>query len=257
MKGRNAIVGIATLAAAVGSFALPTVAAAKTNATTVAVNIKMVVPSKVNNQGNFELQVIGSGTTFKSFDLWRKATNIGSSFVKIKSKVNGTSYIDTDQDSFGEVTYGIVPWSGKNDTGTKGAEGYSVAFYPASETYGGNTSFCYASSGTSYNLTGTKWYGHEALETVGPATVWCFPYYYSYNDGVIIGVGPGGGTAEVYVNGSGKGTSMNFDSSTTNGFTEGYKHGAGTPEASSYEIVTTGSGDMWFTGMVQTASSIA
>lgn len=134
---------------------------------------------------------------------------------------------------------------------------YSVAFYPASETYGGNTAFCYAASGTWSNLTGSQWYGGEALKTVGPATVWCYPFYYSYNDGIIIGTGSAGGSAKVYVNGSGTGTTISFHSSTTKGFTEGYKHGSGTPEAIGYEIVNTGSGDMWFTGIVQTASSIA
>jgi hypothetical protein len=254
MKLRNPIIGVVASLALAGSFGVGPVHAAGNALSKV--DIKMVVPSTVNNQGSFKLEVLGVGT-FKSFDLYRKASNISSNFVKIKSKVNNTNYIDTEQDGFGEVTYGMVPWSGLNDTGSKGAEVYSLAFYPASETEGGGTSYCYDNSGTGTFVTGSKWYGGKAFETVGPDTVWCYAYYYSYNDGMIIGVGPGGATAKVYPNGTGTGTTIKFNASSTNGFTEGYKHGLGTSNATSYEIVNTGSGDMWFTGMVQTASSIA
>jgi hypothetical protein len=247
--------GAAALAASLTTV-LPAGVSAHVSAASISkVSIKLVVPSTVNTQGSFELSISGVGT-FQSFDLYRKAAGISNKWVKIASKVNGTAYVDTEQDSFGKTTYGMVPYSGTNDQGSKGAEAYSVAFYPASETYGGNTSFCFASSGNSTTVSGSKWYGGEALETTGPATVWCYPYYYSYNDGLVIGTGPLGGSATVYVNGSGAGTAISFHSSHQNGFTVGYKHGSGTSEAEEYEIVNTGSGDMWFTGMVQTASSI-
>jgi hypothetical protein len=257
MKIRNiAIAAAATLAASVTT-ALPVGVSAHMEAASISkVSIKMVVPSTVNTQGSFKLSISGVGT-FKSFDLYRKASNISGSFVELKSKVNGKAYTDTEQDSFGETTYGMVPWSGLNDTGSKGAEVYSLSFYPASETEGGGTSFCYDDNGTGTYVTGSKWYGGEAFVVSGPDTVWCYAYYYSYNDGMIIGVGPGGATAKVYANGTGTGTTINFNASTTNGSTEGYKHGLGTANATQYEIVNTGSGTMWFTGMVQTASSIA
>ncbi len=256
MKLRTPIIGALALVALTGSFGVAPVQAAGNTVSLSKVEIKMVVPSTVNNQGSFKLQVLGVGT-FKSFDLYRKAANISGSFVKIKSKVNGKSYTDTEQDAFGQTTYGMVAWSGLNDTGSKTAEVYSLSFYPASETYGGNTSFCYDTNGTGTVVTGSKWYGGSAFEVTGPDTVWCYPYYYSYNDGMVIGVGPGGATASVYANGTGTPTTINFKATTTNGFTVGYKHGLGTAHSTGYEIVNTGSGTMWFTGMIQTASSIA
>lgn len=110
MKIRNiAIAAAATLAASVTA-ALPASVSAHTDAASISkVSIKMVVPSTVNTQGSFKLSVSGVGT-FASFDLYRKASNISGSFVKIKSKVNGKAYKDTEQDSFGEVTYGMVPY---------------------------------------------------------------------------------------------------------------------------------------------------
>ena len=254
MKIRKiAIAAAATLAASVTT-ALPAGVSAHTDAASISkVSIKMVVPSKVNSQGSFKLGVSGVGT-FKSFDIYRKAANISSSFVLLKSKVNGKSYTDTAQVSFGQTTYEMVGWSGLNDTGSKTGPVYSLAFWPEASTEQA-LGMCYVSSGSSSYVTGSKWFGGEALETTGPATVWCYAVYYSYNDGIVIGVGPGGASASAYVNGSGSPTSVNFNASSTNGFTEGYKHGSGTPMAQSYEFVNTGSGDMWFTGEVQSASS--
>jgi hypothetical protein len=250
MKARNVILGTAATLAAAGSFALPTVASAHVSATSISkVSIKMVAPSTVTTQGAFTMQVSGTGT-FKSFDIYWRATGIGTSYVLLKHGVNGKSYKATVAPaSDGQVTFEMVPWSGLNGTGSTGAPAYSVSFYPLDIASGQND--CSVTNGTWTSLTGSKWFGGEAIETTGPATVYCYGGY-DYNDGLVIGTGPGGTTGKVYINSATTGTNVNFSSSTTKGFVVGYKAGQGVPmNYNSYKIVTTGSGHMWFTGIVE------
>jgi hypothetical protein len=252
MKLRNPIIGAVASLALAGSMGVG-VAHAGTSTSLSQVEIKMVVPSKVNTAGSFEMQVLGVGT-FKSFDLYRKAANLSGSFVKIKSKDNGKSYIDTEQTSYGQTTFEMVAYSGLNDTGSK-VTGYSNAFYPEAETIQSGAFYCYDSNGTGTDVTGSKWFGGVAFMVSGPDTVYCDTYYYTYNDGMIIGVGPtGASSVSVYANSAAAGT-MSFHSSTANGFTEGYKHGKATASYFYYKFVNSGSGDMWFTGAVQAASN--
>jgi hypothetical protein len=152
------------------------------------------------------------------------------------------------QVSFGTTEYEMIPYSKTGEKGTVGTGAYSVAFYP--ESYGLGDQVCGAMSGSWTSVTGSQWFGGEALETTGPAVVDCYAGR-DYNDALVVGTGPAGGTAKVYVNSTGAGTTVNFRSATTKGFEVLYRDGSGTPmDGNVYEVVNTGSGDMWFTGLV-------
>jgi len=260
VKSRHLIVGAAATLAAVGSFALPAGVFAHTDAASISkVAIKLVTPSTVNSQGSFELTVTGTGT-FDSFDLYRRASNLtGSTFALIASKVNGKTYKDTEQDSFGATQYEMVPFSGKNGTGTEGAATYSVGpFYPTTwpqdEVY-------YQYSGSGGTVSSSKYFGGSALETTssgaGVSTFSC-----AWNVGLVIGTGSSGGIGTVYLNGTtDKIGTINFHSSSVTGTTVAFKYGTATAECNTLYIVQTGTGagggsDMWFTAVVETDDTV-
>jgi len=258
VKSRHLIVGAAATLAAVGSFALPAGVLAHTDAASISkVAIKLVTPSTVNSQGSFELTVTGTGT-FDSFDLYRRASNLtGSTFALIASKVNGKTYKDTEQDSFGATQYEMVPFSGKNGTGTEGAATYSVGpFYPTTwpqdEVY-------YQYSGSGGTVSSSKYFGGSAWETTSSGAGVEFFNGCDWNDGLVIGTGSSGGIGTVYLNGTtDKIGTINFYSSKVTGTTIAFKYGTGTAECNQFYIVQTGKGagggsNMWFTGVVETS----
>jgi hypothetical protein len=251
MKARNLIIGIAATSVAAGSFALPTVVSAHSTVSISLVAIKMVVPSTVTRAGAFKFEVLGTGT-FKSFDIYRKESLTGNSFVKIASHRNGKTYIDTEMDGFNNTTYGMVPYSGLNGTGSKGAEAYSPTFSPYSYT---EEQAYFGNSGTFQTDTSTKYFGTHALESTSAGADVVYYDSCDYNDGLIIGTGPSGGIGSVYVNGTFKGT-INFYSATVTGFSVAFKYGTAVSECNTFDIVQTGTGagggvDMWFTGVTE------
>ena len=246
MKLRHRSVGAALTLAAAGSFAAIPVAAASAGASITKVSIKMVTPDTITTQGAFKMQVSGTGA-FASFDIYWRATGLSSTYTLLKSKVNGKTWNQVvAPNTDGDITYEMVPWSGTNDTGSKGPAAYSATFKSEAESAWSYS--CYLDNGPGGEVTG-KYFSGTAIELTGVgAYMTCYGYGQDFNDALVIGVASNGGTAEVYVNGSSKGSPLSFKSSKANGFLINFKYGTGTPQYNDFKIVDTGGND-WVSGV--------
>jgi hypothetical protein len=218
----------------------------------------MIVPSTISNQGAFSMEVLATGSGYKSFVLYKRTANISKNFVKVKT-VNGKTTKDLETpDSSGQVTYEMQPFSGLNATGSKGAMSVpSPSFYPYGVT--AEQGYWFVNSGTYTTLNGSKYYGGQAIETTS-AGASATPFNCTdYNDGFVVATGPQGGigTVQQYDYNTSTWTtigSINFYSSTVKGFEILFKHGTGTAEDNYFQVVQTGTGagggiDMMFTGI--------
>src|ERR1022692_4580470 len=233
MKQRSLILGIAAVAAAGGSFALPTVASASVTVPFInQVDIKLVSPSTITSGGAYELQVLaGGGSSLCSFGLYRYTSYAGG--WQYLGRYSGTSTTDELQDYFDYTEYGMIPY---DCNGNQGSENYSQSFYP--NTW--DNAFGLVAGSAVYTYS-SKYYGGSALQTttgLGTEVQWYTDD--SFNDGIVIGTGPQGGIGTVYINGVKKGT-INFYASTIHGMKLAFKFGTYTAEYNTILIRMTGS----------------
>lgn len=223
------------------------------------VSIKLVEPSAIATDGAYEVSVSedNPSPTNCGFYLSRYTTFFGG--WESLGAYTGTSTTDLVQDYYGLTEYQVIPYDcqGNEDTDVPG----SVGFFPTTEDQpelllGGSQTV----------VSSPKYYGGSALEILGGVNVAAAAWNAEpcYNLGVVIGTGPLGGVATVYVQENGgsivkKGT-IDFYSKKTGGKNLAFKFGTNGENTDTVYIYMTKKGKgggslMWFDAGVENASS--
>jgi hypothetical protein len=250
MKLRNLLLGgVASLGLVSGFAGVTQAAPMRPNAAVVsAVDLKMVLGSKVSPTGAFELEILaGPGSHgVCHFYLYRNTNSYG---WQLLGYFSGTTTTDTIAEDFSFTYYEMIPYS---CSGVAGTPAYSVQFYPRIQDYAWFTSV----SG-SWGLGSSKNdYLNDVFYTTGRSAAAQISDDCSYNDGIEIGTGPQGGIGTVYVNGVKMSPTINFYSKSVSGGKVEFKFGTASDSCNTIEFVATGKGkgggyDMYLNAMVQ------
>lgn len=237
MKPRNLIAGLGVSLVAAASFALPTIASAHANNGTPYINqvdIKMVVPSTLASNGDYQLEVLAAdGFSMCNFVLYRYTEDYYGGWQYL-GEFGGSTYFDEIIPSeFGYTEYEMIPVA---CNGATGGATESDEFYPSVQDnpFG-------ASVGHITTVYSSKYFDGDAQETTTKGATVFWNDGCSYNDGVVIGTGPTGGVGTVYVNGTKEGT-ISFYSKNTAGMKEAFKFGTYDAQCNQITIVATGKG---------------
>jgi hypothetical protein len=205
VRVRNLFLGLAAIGAMVAGAVLPTTASASTSATAKIgeVDYKMLPGSTITKTASFKLEIVaGPGTTnVASVDVYRiRRKSAGTVFL---GHFSGTSATDTVMQSWNRqnnwAEYEMIPY---NSAGVAGASVIGNQFYPLDYEYFGfqiDSGTCWSPDYTSKAFDGAM----EHSTCAGASAE--ISDEDAYNDGIVVGTGPTGGTGTVEdaVNGGG------------------------------------------------------
>jgi hypothetical protein len=232
MRLRNVALGLAATTASAGSFAVPTVAAARFDvSSTGGISLKMVEPTVLAKDGPFLIDIVATHPVdMCDYYLYRSTSAFGYQYL---GYYGGTFADDLVSDSWGETYYVMDPVDCRGNEGTVAD---SSVFYPYTRD---NPLYGYA--GSCATESNRRFYGGSALLLASKNAAAEWDTDCDDNFSVVISTGPTGGIGSIRVNGVSEGT-INFYSTKAGYKKIAFKDGYSSCEHSSIDIVMTGKG---------------
>jgi hypothetical protein len=199
------------------------------------VSTALVTPSTLVNNGGYDvtLSEVGASPDNAGFFLYRYTEYTGS--WQYLGSYSGTQTTDlVEGEYFGDVQYEMIPY---DHNGNEGSGVYSNEFYANVV----DNPFTVVTGNAKYIYSSHYFSGSELQTTTGIGTRVRWYTDYNYNQGVVVGTGPKGGTGTVYVNGVKKGTISFY--SKTNGYSKVlFRYGTSNGASNTIDIVATAKG---------------